>query len=919
MAISMAPGLDSVVVFEGGDANAILADMAVDSSVKQLSSSWTYGVNGTTDNLFREFQLQGQSFFTASGDWDAIPYPGTSPEPCSDTNITSVGGTTLSTTGPGGSYVSETVWNWDIEKGSAYDGEGSTGGVDTAYSMPSYQQGVANASNQGSATWRNFPDVALTADNIYVRSGGTDHRVGGTSAAAPLWAGFIALANQQRISLGGSSIGFINPVVYSIGEGNSYTSAFHDITAWNNEWSGSPNKYSAVSGYDLCTGWGSPNGANLINALAGPISGTLHSSVTLSGTLTVSGPVTVPSGDTLTIIPSSALNCAAGANLVVNGVLVANGVTFNFVQSYPYSGITINGNGSSLTNCTISGADQPIAINNVSSCTISGCTINNSNFSSYQGVDVNNSTPTITNLTINGQSGSYSGIRYENHSGGTLSSSTIRNCGAGHGIIIQGGSSPTINDCTITGNYFYGIINTANLSAMPTIENDQIYSNGSGRYHNIVFIGSQGFIQGNRLSNGFAGLGAYSDSYVTSGGTLGVAGDNYLHDNSYGMICSDPGTYVALGGYSGIKAFWGTCNQFYGNTTYNAYIVGGASVNAYYDWWGQSPPDTSLFYVGSGSTFNYTPYMTSTSNCPIGGGAAPIVQNQTAGTLSAPSGISPTDSLLAVSGEALDLLDYSTATSACGSVLGSHSASFLQKQVALARLSQIFLNEESRALTTASPDSTILSELHLRMESKDSLSETAEELLAADYTGSKQLGKAQSLLNDLISRYPGTDVEKRSLILLASLRWFDPSYYQASSTALNTLTSEYGSSVDAGLMVALGGSSPASSSVSQEAKVPVNQQKANSTDTTSLAFQLGNYPNPFNPTTVIQYQLPKDTRVNLEIYDILGREVATVVDGQQTAGYHEVEFDGSRFASGVYFYRLATPTYSKVRKMILMK
>ena len=162
-------------------------------------------------------------------------------------------------------------------------------------------------------------------------------------------------------------------------------------------------------------------------------------------------------------------------------------------------------------------------------------------------------------------------------------------------------------------------------------------------------------------------------------------------------------------------------------------------------------------------------------------------------------------------------------------------------------------------------------------------------------------------------------MEKRSLILLASLRWFDPSYYQASSTALNTLTSEYGSSVDAGLMVALGGSSPASSSVSQEAKVPVNQQKANSTDTTSLAFQLGNYPNPFNPTTVIQYQLPKDTRVNLEIYDILGREVATLVNGQQTAGYHEVEFDGSRFASGVYFYRLATPTYSKVRKMILMK
>ena len=99
-------------------------------------------------------------------------------------------------------------------------------------------------------------------------------------------------------------------------------------------------------------------------------------------------------------------------------------------------------------------------------------------------------------------------------------------------------------------------------------------------------------------------------------------------------------------------------------------------------------------------------------------------------------------------------------------------------------------------------------------------------------------------------------------------------------------------------------------------------EKVTSVASSSLPKSFGllqNYPNPFNPTTFIQYQLPKDTRVTLKIYDILGREVATLVDGRQTAGYHEVEFDGSRFASGVYFYRLTTPTYSKVQKMILMK
>ena len=65
-----------------------------------------------------------------------------------------------------------------------------------------------------------------------------------------------------------------------------------------------------------------------------------------------------------------------------------------------------------------------------------------------------------------------------------------------------------------------------------------------------------------------------------------------------------------------------------------------------------------------------------------------------------------------------------------------------------------------------------------------------------------------------------------------------------------------------------------------------------------------NYPNPFNPTTTISYQLPHDAKVNLRIYDILGREVATLVDENRPAGYHEERWDASRFASGMYIYQL---------------
>lgn len=80
-----------------------------------------------------------------------------------------------------------------------------------------------------------------------------------------------------------------------------------------------------------------------------------------------------------------------------------------------------------------------------------------------------------------------------------------------------------------------------------------------------------------------------------------------------------------------------------------------------------------------------------------------------------------------------------------------------------------------------------------------------------------------------------------------------------------------------------------------------------------------NYPNPFNPTTVIKYQLPKDSYVTLRLYDILGREVGVLVDGMKEAGYHEVSFDASRLASGMYLYSLKAGDFTSVRKLVLLR
>ncbi len=278
MVASMAPGVSQIIVYMAPNPSPwvdLLSRMANDNLAKQLSCSWTGGPpDPTSEQVFQQMAAQGQSFFTASGDSDA--FTGSIDFPADSTNITVVGGTTLTTTGPGGSYVSETVWNWG--------NSGSSGGISTYYPIPAYQQGLSMVANHGSTTMRNVPDVALTADNVYVRADGADQNVGGTSCATPLWAGLMALINQQGASFGKPSVGFLNPVVYAIGTGTTYSSTFHDITTGNNFSSSSPSNFPAVAGYDLCTGWGTPNGTNLINALAFP-------------SLTLSIPATATEGD----------------------------------------------------------------------------------------------------------------------------------------------------------------------------------------------------------------------------------------------------------------------------------------------------------------------------------------------------------------------------------------------------------------------------------------------------------------------------------------------------------------------------------------------------------------------------------------------------------------------------------------------
>jgi subtilase family serine protease len=350
----MAPGVTTVYVYVGSSDTALLSGLSTDTPLPlNLSSSWVWNASPNTDDpYFEKMAAQGQSFFQAAGDGGG--YEGEAPWPSNSAYVIAVGGTDLETTGPGGDWASETVW------------EDGGGGWGNNVDIPYWQQlpGVVNGNNGASAKLRNVPDVSANSNfTFYVcadQTTCTANEYGGTSFAAPMWAGYLALVNQQAAAQGDFAPGFINPVIYPLSLSNG-DADFHDITSSAN----GSNGFTCSTGYNLCGGWGSPNGALLINALTGPagpdftlspspntVSVTQGSQVTTTITINpedgFSGSVTfsasgLPSGVTASFSP----NPASGSTVLT--------LTASDSATVGATAFTITGTSGSLTNTTIVG------------------------------------------------------------------------------------------------------------------------------------------------------------------------------------------------------------------------------------------------------------------------------------------------------------------------------------------------------------------------------------------------------------------------------------------------------------------------------------------------------------------------------------------------------------------------------------
>ncbi|MBV9990240.1 MAG: S8/S53 family peptidase [Alphaproteobacteria bacterium] len=251
-AIDMAPAMDQVQVYVGRDPVAIENQMAVDNVSKQLSTSWGYSEHFTIeDAIYQEMAVQGQSYFTASGDFSTLQDSGPWPE--EDANIIAVGGTDLVTDGAGGPWKSEPAWE-DSAAGPS---------LDLNILIEPYQLPFINKRNLGDKIVRNVADISANGnfDMFVCDRGHCSGGWGGTSFSSPIWAGFNALMNQYAADQGKPTVGFLNPTVYRLYASDK--KVFHDVVG---------NKsgiYPAVKGYDLVGGLGSPNGKKTIQAIVG--------------------------------------------------------------------------------------------------------------------------------------------------------------------------------------------------------------------------------------------------------------------------------------------------------------------------------------------------------------------------------------------------------------------------------------------------------------------------------------------------------------------------------------------------------------------------------------------------------------------------------------------------------------------------
>jgi len=469
----------------------------------------------------------------------------------------------------------------------------------------------------------------------------------------------------------------------------------------------------------------------------------------------------------------------------------------------------------------------------------------------------------------------------------------------GSALSVSGATGVVIDHCTITNNVNYGTsgIGLSNAGS-PNISYNTITNNGGYgiSYYNTSGDVWKNTIQNNpyggiRLSNaspnfGHSGFYAYYGNNVITGGSYGIYADYY----SYPYVGSQYNTYY---GY----------NSIYNNSTKRV-RASLSDVLAEQNWWGSSSPSSSWFEAVNNSIIEYYPWLysppgqQSSSLASVKGSSEPTVTSATTIDTMVNECWNAREAMLV--GEPERAAEILSTT-----IKESKDSELIERTVA-----------EFVTLMQLYPDNKNVQTIASVFKNKTYQSDIAKIHLARLYSISGDRSKALQLYQNA----KGSDFTKTEY-KLAGLNEFYENLLSdnvvSARQSLDDLQKYFAKDTEVKEATWLYEITKNKSGMNKNGYNDGNVQ-ATTTDVISKG-RLENYPNPFNPTTTIAFSLPEAGNARLVIYDYLGREVSVLVNGYTQSGEHEVQFNATSLASGIYFYSIHLNNFHIVRKMLLIK
>ncbi len=584
-----------------------------------------------------------------------------------------------------------------------------------------------------------------------------------------------------------------------------------------------------------------------------------------------------------------------------------------------------------------------------SSLTLSYCNITGA----YYGLVTRTGTPSYLNITYSNFAFGSTGIVLNGnfYIGGPSPTSTISNCNFttwGTGISVTNNNSVIISQ-----NSFASCgISILNVPAA-YIQGNNISSGSNASYSGIFFNNSGGYIRGNTVKNRVNGI-HLANSSVDIGGNL--IENNYRHGiyngsgsfpNLVGLVQTNPPAYYPLAGYNIIKnngnntqlntendgsefyfsysdAHLGTernpgCNQISDDRTSTpsmntVLLLSGVYGNephyldAIYNYWGTTMPTNSRFGIAT----YYTPYYNSA--CSPGGGSAE--QKLVLKTLSGEI----VDSISAAEGAPENLTTLETIYSEADNLFATGNvtqAKPIYEQIVNAN----YTTEEK--LPAYNKLYTIANLTNADESYFNSLQNTFNDISNSEVdTLLKKIYNQNSIKCDVSKQEYLTAISKFDNIIQQNPNSEEAVYAEIDiiTTALNLDTTNSQLGKMGGGKYLVKGTSDYLTKLNNllQNKFGINSEEKEQIIPKEYSLHQ-NYPNPFNPTTTIKFDLPNDGLITLEIFDILGRRIITLVYEYKTAGSYEQVFNASSIASGVYVYKLQAGDFVQTKKMILLK